>query len=69
MYSLELERSNRVKNALSDILKNQLDIYLKMCGPYVSPDTIKLLSNAPSGIDILVLTDNIKDANTQSSRK
>ncbi len=52
------------ENALSDILKNQLDTYLKICDPYVSPDTIKLLSNARSCVDILLLTDNIKDANT-----
>lgn len=52
------------ENALTDILKNQLDTYVKICDLYVSPDTIKLLSNVRSGVDILLLTDNIKDANT-----
>jgi hypothetical protein len=56
------------ENALSDILKNQIDTYVKISDPYISPDTIKLLSNVRSGTNILLLTDNIKDA-TQSSRK
>jgi hypothetical protein len=49
------------ENALRDILKNQLDTYVKICDPYVSLDTIKLLFNVRSGVDILLLTDNIKD--------
>lgn len=52
------------EDALIDILKNQLDAYVKICDPYVSPDTIKLLSNVHGGVDILLLTDNIKDVNT-----
>lgn len=52
------------ENALTDILKNQLDTYVKICDPYISPDTIKLLTNVRSGVDILLLTDNIKDTNT-----
>ena len=52
------------ENALSDILKNQIDTYVKICDPYISPDTIKLLSNVRGCTNILLLTDNIKDANT-----
>ena len=52
------------EDALRDILKNQLGTYVKICDPYVSPDTIKLLSNVRSGVDILLLTDNINDINT-----
>jgi REP element-mobilizing transposase RayT len=50
--------------ALSDILKNQLDTYVKICDPYVSPDTIKLLSSVRSSVDMMILTENIKDVNT-----
>ena len=52
------------EDALIDILKNQLDAYVKICDSYVSPDTIKLLSNVHSSVDILLLTDNINDINT-----
>jgi hypothetical protein len=52
------------EDALRDILKNQLGTYVKICDPYVSPGTIKLLSNVRSGVDILLLTDNINDINT-----
>ena len=52
------------ENALSEILKNQIDTYVKICDPYISPDTIKLLSNVRGCTNILLLTDNIKDANT-----
>lgn len=52
------------EDALRDILKNQLGTYVKICDPYVSPGTIKLLSNVRSGVDILLLTDNTNDINT-----
>ena len=52
------------EDALRDILKNQLGTYVKICDPYVSPGTIKLLSNVRSCVDILMLTDNINDINT-----
>jgi hypothetical protein len=43
---------------------------LKICDPYVSSDTIKLLSSIPISIDILLLTDNnIKDANTVNKQE
>lgn len=47
------------RDALIEILKNQLDTYVKICDPYISPDTIKLFTNVPKGIDILILTQNI----------
>jgi hypothetical protein len=52
------------EDALKDILRNQLHTYVKICDPYVSSDTIKLLSNVRSDVDILLLTDNVKDVNT-----
>jgi hypothetical protein len=52
------------ENALSDILKNQLEMYVKICDPYVSLDTSKLLSSVSSDINILILTNIIKEANT-----
>jgi hypothetical protein len=52
------------EDALRDVLKNQLGTYVKICDPYVSPDTIKLLSNVRRGVDILLLTDHINDINT-----
>jgi hypothetical protein len=39
-------------------------MYVKICDPYVSPDTSKLLSSVSSDINILILTNIIKDANT-----
>jgi hypothetical protein len=52
------------EDALRDILKNQLGTYVKICDPYVSRGTIKLLSNVRSGVDNLLLTDNINDINS-----
>lgn len=49
------------QDALIDILKNQLSTYVKIWDPYIGPDTIKLISNVPSNIDILILTENIAD--------
>jgi hypothetical protein len=49
------------QDAILDIFKNRLDIYVKICDPYISPDTIKLTSMIPSHIDILILTDKITD--------
>lgn len=36
------------QDALIDILKNQLHTYVKICDPYISRDTIKLVSNIPT---------------------
>lgn len=49
------------QEALENIFKNQVQEYVKICDPYISGETIILLSNVPGGIDILVLTENIKD--------
>lgn len=49
------------ESALIGILQNQLDTYVKICDPYVSVDTIKLLAKVKGDIDILLLTDNIKE--------
>ncbi|MGB6671482.1 MAG: hypothetical protein WBE34_03525, partial [Candidatus Nitrosopolaris sp.] len=35
--------------------------YLKVWDPYISPETIKLLSNAPIHIEIQILTEKIYD--------
>jgi len=51
----------RGQDALINIFKNQLDTYLKVWDPYISPETIKLLSNAPIHIEIQILTEKIYD--------
>jgi hypothetical protein len=47
------------QDALIDILKNQLHSYVKICDPYINQETIRLISNAPSDIHVLILTDTI----------
>jgi hypothetical protein len=47
------------QDALIDILKNQLHSYVKICDPYINQETIRLISNVPSDIRVLILTDNI----------
>jgi hypothetical protein len=43
------------------MFKSRLDTYLKIWDPYISPDTIKLLSNVPTHIKIQILTENTYD--------
>jgi hypothetical protein len=45
----------RAQIIIIDILKRELDSYVKIWDNYISPDTIKLLLNVPNGIDILFL--------------
>jgi hypothetical protein len=49
----------RAQMVIIDILKTELDAYLKIWDNYISPATIKLLLNVPNGIDILILTQKI----------
>jgi hypothetical protein len=49
------------QDAIIDILKNQLDTYVKVCDPYISVVTIKLISNVPPHLDVLILTKRITD--------
>jgi hypothetical protein len=61
--------------ALTEILSRRIDEYVKILDPYISADTIKLLSNVGNSKDILILTENIskidavkKEANNLPNR-
>jgi hypothetical protein len=55
----------RARDLIVDIFKNQLDLYVKICDNYVNVETIKLLSNVPPDITILIISDNLKDKDKQ----
>lgn len=52
---------NKGQEAIIEILTNRLDMYVKIWDPYISPDDIPLISNVPPNIDILILTENIRN--------
>ncbi len=52
------------QDALLDIFSNRVETYVKVCDPYVSVDTIKLISNVANSIDILILSQRIMDLPT-----
>ena len=56
------------QDAIIDILSNQLNEYVKIWDPYISVDSIKLLSNVQQSVDILILTQKITDLNTLSNQ-
>jgi len=49
------------QNTILTIFQNEITHYLKICDPFVGPDTLNLLKHVPLGIDILVLTNKIND--------
>lgn len=49
------------QKAINKILTVELDTYVKICDPYISLDTIKMLKTISSNIDILVLTEKIHE--------
>lgn len=51
------------RDLIIDIFENQIDKYVKICDPYLSKDTINLVSHIPTSIDILILTEKIFDLN------
>lgn len=55
-------RAGEIKNgrdAIVEILSNQLQTYVKIWDPYISEESIKLLSHVKKSIDILILTQKI----------
>jgi hypothetical protein len=50
---------NTGRDAIIDILSNQLHTYVKIWDPYISEESIKLLSHVNKSIDILILTQKI----------
>jgi len=51
------------QDALKEIFTHRTDEYVKICDPYISVETIKILSNAGNSITIDILTKDIKDIN------
>lgn len=49
------------QSTILTIFQNEIIGYLKICDPFVGPDTLNLLKHIPKGIDILVLTSKIND--------
>lgn len=55
-------RAGEIKNgrdAIVEILSSQLQTYVKIWDPYISEESIKLLSHVKKSIDILILTQKI----------
>jgi hypothetical protein len=53
--------TEQAQQALADILGRELNGYVKIVDPYVSPVTVRMLRSVPGGVDILLLTENISD--------
>lgn len=51
--------SKRGHGVLEQVIRSEIEEYLKVCDPYVSCDTLDLLANSPQGTSILLLTDKI----------
>ena len=54
-------QKKRARDAIVDIFKTQLNLYVKIIDNYVNAETIKLLFNIPSHITIYIISDNLKD--------
>ena len=51
------------QDTLTEIFTRRVDNYVKIWDPYISVDTIRLISNVGNSITILILTQNITDIN------
>lgn len=52
------------QDVLKDIFARRIDEYVKIWDPYISADTIRLVSNVVHSITILILTENIENVDT-----
>ena len=53
------EETKNGRDAIVEILSNQLQTYVKIWDPYISEDSIRLLSHVRKPVDILILTQKI----------
>lgn len=49
------------QDTIKQIFQNEISNYVKICDPYVGPETLQLLKNVQLGVDILILTNKIND--------
>lgn len=54
-------QKQRGQNTILAIFQNEITDYLKICDPYVGPETLDLVKHISLGVDILVLTNKISD--------
>lgn len=49
------------ESAIKQIFQNEISNYLKVCDPYIGPETLQLLKSVAPSINILILTNKIND--------
>ena len=60
---VKAEDLKKGQDLIIDIFENHLNDYIKVCDPYISVNTVNLISHIHHSIDILILTQKIYDAN------